>query len=460
MTKVQIRQSGVGTPFLREGLIAVTLLLCVLIGLKVNSGFIWSSFLALLIFSVAGLLLALKLPDEQARSMVHILLLGYAIRVVFAFATIGLRGGGDEIGFDRLASMVRQAWLTGNLGKIAPNRTWYPEVNGLIYLVFGDSFLAGRLFNCLIGLLIVWATYRLAEQITQGKIVARYAGLLTSFMPGMIFISAVQRKDALIILLTVVGISRILRLSETPASIREWIELGFVLLLLSALRVVAGLSIAVLAIGWLVFSYVRRARLIVALFLALVAYLLWTRFAASYFTWALDYYVITAERRAAFGSEAIIFNFIGRGSSLSAFGIVDQFVLLVRFLVSPHPFYLLKRINVTLLLDALDGIFWYGIVIPFAPIGLYRNWHNKHLWPLLLYTIALFLALSTPFLTFTQGTFRQRLPAVPFILIFTALGIKEYRRSPLSQKQKYRWWFLISVLLTGSVGGLYMMGLV
>ncbi len=115
----------------------------------------------------------------------------------------------DEVGYDHRANMITDNLLSGEpiLYRIdyGLSDVGYPVTLGIQYLLFGRSVLLTRLFQVLLGAMIVFLTYLLAHNFFK-KEVARLAGVLLLFYPHLLYFYSVTLKEAHMIFLLVVAL--------------------------------------------------------------------------------------------------------------------------------------------------------------------------------------------------------------------------------------------------------------
>lgn len=109
--------------------------------------------------------------------------------------------GQEPLWYDELfqiwwAKMPLAQMLTITRGDVHPP-LWY-LIEWVTVRIFGDSEFAVRLPAALLGLLAVWLTWRLALALGLSRQIAYVAGLLTAFMPAMLYYSQDARMYPLL----------------------------------------------------------------------------------------------------------------------------------------------------------------------------------------------------------------------------------------------------------------------
>jgi 4-amino-4-deoxy-L-arabinose transferase-like glycosyltransferase len=114
------------------------------------------------------------------------------VRLVFAGAVLGLHAPfrGDESDYHAIASNLAAGHgFVKHIGiPTAARPPFYPLALAAVYKVFGADVVVGRLFQVLLGTLIVPLTYLLARRIFS-RGVALLAAAISAFNPFLIFIS-------------------------------------------------------------------------------------------------------------------------------------------------------------------------------------------------------------------------------------------------------------------------------
>lgn len=186
--------------------------------------------------------------------LLGLLLLSFGLRVgaVLALRDVHVMhakttAGADAIEFDQLARRLEagQGYTYDNGAPTAFRAPGFPMALALVYAV-NQSYLAGYLFQCVIGALGVGFAYLMAREV-MGEWAARVAGLIAAFYFGHLYLSTVFLSEALFAA-TITSACWLyliwLRTSRWPLLLVSALLLGFAVLV----RPVAELVICILGI--------------------------------------------------------------------------------------------------------------------------------------------------------------------------------------------------------------------
>lgn len=107
----------------------------------------------------------------------------------------------DARHYDKAANSLLDGQGLGEKYHRAP---FYPLVMAVVYGLFGRSFLAMRLFETAVGVLLCWMVYRLAA-ILYGERTARWAALFAALFPHFILITGILYPTNLYALLLILS---------------------------------------------------------------------------------------------------------------------------------------------------------------------------------------------------------------------------------------------------------------
>jgi hypothetical protein len=110
------------------------------------------------------------------------------------------------------------------------------------------------------------------------------------------------------------------------------------------------------------------------------------------------------------------------------------------------PFYVLNGISLPEIVDSLSGLLWFGVIIPFVPIGLLASYANIRIVLPVGLVLATLVLLAHPIVAFAWEPYRYRLPIIPLILMIAAIGAVAWQDA--SGKQKW----LFDTVILGSAG--------
>jgi hypothetical protein len=417
-------------------------------------GFFIGSISALFVFSIYAFASSFFVGRLLDKTLGLIMALAFIIRILFALFTsdISQRTGGDEVLYDALGTTIKQAWIMGDFSAQHGLSSVYPEINALLYMLFNDSFLAVRFLNCLVGMLTVWSIYLVTTKIVSNIRVARLSAFLVAIEPNLIDIAVRQRKDAIIILVTILMVYWFLRIGNDPARFSNWLILGMLMMLLLNFRAASLVLIMSMGMGYLSLLWARRhvvAGSIIAVCSACLLLVIWQLNLAvggQTIDQYINTYFVGDERfvAKAANSEATAAQLAGNsGGEWSARA---HAILFVRSLLTPLPFYVLNGISLPEIVDSLSGLLWFGVIIPFVPIGLLASYANIRIVLPVGLVLATLVLLAHPIVAFAWEPYRYRLPIIPLILMIAAIGAVAWQDA--SGKQKW----LFDTVILGSAG--------
>ncbi len=139
-----------------------------------------------------------------------------------------------------------------------PNVLLHPRAESFPYGADALAWHIMRLVSSLLGVLTIWATYRLAQAAVPGDpAVAIAAAGFVAFLPGFILLSAVLNNDNLITALAALTAWQWMRIVKKPPRFANAVLLG-VLLGLAALSKLSGLLLSVVSAA--LFFYLLKRR--------------------------------------------------------------------------------------------------------------------------------------------------------------------------------------------------------
>ncbi|MEM5777465.1 MAG: glycosyltransferase family 39 protein [Candidatus Aenigmatarchaeota archaeon] len=388
----------------------------------------------------------------------------YFLFKYFTGAPFVLGEGFDDHTYHILGIQIAERWKQGDFSMLEPiawvmsfNYLGYPAFVGALYYLLGPSTILARVANCIIGSFIVLLTYKIGKEI-WGESVGRTAGILAMLYPLMIFYSAVQNKDTILVFLVLIVIYYIIKLG-TKRKIKFW-ELGFIVGALFSLFTFRTVVAVIILFSILIYSIYpsgnlegqkvgkRLIKISIGIFIILVSLFLLIKIGGekAAFKRIIERIIVGygyAEYRASRWGIA--------GSRISSFRSIYLFLGLAFF--APFP------TLVDILLDTtsapirseyyfIEATFIWNIFSFFALIGLINSMKNKSSESLLLW----FFTLSYLFVL-AQSNFimheRFRLVIAPFLIIFTALGL----HSEILKKERFLlsilYFFAIAILIIG-----------
>lgn len=433
-------------------LVAVpVLLICAAVGIHEVAPAIPLAALALLAVS----LLILRWEsggDPDARLIQGTFAWGYLIRIVCAIfvfywltSTRGepFLGGGDDAEYEWTGRELYRLWSQGDytLPFYMRNNPGYFVVMAVICQVGewlgGYHTLLPRIVNACIGGLVAPYLFLLARNVV-GRRVAVAASLLAMGYPEFIFYSAVQLRDILIVFLFVFAMSHLTRftvqgktgglvlaLAGTISTFYLRATYGYLLL--------GGLAACLMASLLFQGGKVRRHRWGKAAFLGVAVFLLFSYLKGS----ESQNYLLANEggtllrpleseyvsgqisqhretKLSVAGDESLGAKFLTKIPFKIGFLVLP----LVAFIMPYPPWYALTVPDPLMFAYFVNALAW-TLLMPLGLIGLRAGWRTRFSGYLpVLIPLVLVLVASC------SGGFQQRykLPAMPFILVFAAVG--------------------------------------
>ena len=415
---------------------------------------------ALLLFAAGWLILGGEGEDDADRRQARTLFAwGFVLRVglgIFLYYWLihtrgePFLGGGDDAEYEQMGTELFGLWGQGDyrLPFYMRNNPGYFVFMAMICQVGewlgGYHTLLPRIVNACVGGLIPAYVFLLVRNLAS-RPVAVGAGLLAMGYPELVFYSAVQLRDILIVFLFVFAAHQLVRFTARGrASGLAWAlaatlltfyfraAYGYLLLgglaacLMASLLFQGGgdrwrrwgkaaiLGVAALALYGLLKGSESRGHLVVD--------------EAGTLTRPLESEYVDGQiaqhreiKLAVAGEESLGARFLTR----IPFGIGFAVMPVVAFFMPYPPWYALTVPDPLMFLHFVNALAW-TLLMPLALLGLREGWRARAvLWPVLV-PFALVMIASC------SGGFQQRykLPAMPFALVFAAIGWRMLFREP------------------------------
>jgi len=178
-------------------------------------GFIFISFLSVLTF------LAINKNKEQAKILGLLFLIAFLIHIAavlfiyYAHFQPFSGGGGDYNFYQQQAQEIAGRVQQGNfsLQEIGAGH-YYPVIVGYIYAFTIPEMLIGQIFNAWLVALSVVFVYLIVQEIGGSEKQGFIAGLIVSIYPSLLFYGSLLLKDALVVLLCLIGLLLMLKLIQ------------------------------------------------------------------------------------------------------------------------------------------------------------------------------------------------------------------------------------------------------
>ncbi|MCC6443336.1 MAG: hypothetical protein IT210_07745 [Armatimonadetes bacterium] len=359
-------------------------------------------------------------------------LTAYAMRLAVGFTLSWIFQYDDERHFHEMAAGIASAL---DAGVLTAARGGYAQLIGVLYWVFGDSFLVAKAYNAFIGALLPFLLYDLALSAFPDRPRIAFRSLYFAiFLPPLLFYSGMNLKEMSTALAIVLSFW-CLQVPSWPQSMRIAGALGGCFL------------IYYIRTGWFIFTL-----------LGVIAYLLigekwdpsrlrtlhksWSRLALAamivigllpllhnankYALWLVTrQYSSEMFKRTA--SRTTVGQFIDPREVLSPRNAV---VLTLRASLTPSPLRVFFDSGITVVMEGLVMLTWYAL-FAFALIGLYTSWPDGKAisWAVAAMTMFIAAALAS---ALGGDPYRHRISMLPLFYIFSAAGL-EY---------KHRYWIV------------------
>lgn len=372
--------------------------------------------------------------DPASREFVtRLVLAGIAVRFVLLFLvhqTVGPYGfAPDAYTYEIVGQKVADAWSSG--GPLPPEvresfQVGYVMVNGALFWLFGHSPVAPAVLNIFFGAWLGVPVYYLALAVTPGdRRVARWAAALAVFFPSLVLWSILNIRDTPTILILVTIVYLLVRFQERVEA-RHVMWALVALAILALFREYLFVLVTLSGAGGIIIARGRSPvrALVQGAFVLLAAALLYQAGGlggtvvqeASFET--LELYRQDLARRAssAYG--------LGHDVSTPLGALVFLPVGLTYFLLAPFPWAVSSLLQATTIPETL---LWYGL-IPFSLWGMYLALKHDPRSYMVVFSVLIVVTLSYALVEGNIGTaYRHRAQILPFIFVFTALGIRDYR---------------------------------
>lgn len=228
------------------------------------------------VFLCAATLLVIRRQREDARHLSYlfvIVFLLHSVIVVFLHYT-GFQpfSGGDYTFYDNIAREVaeRVRHYDFSLGWVDTGN-FYPVIVGYLYLLTVSSMLIGQLLNAWMVAAAVIFLYLIVLEMGSSKKAGFFTGMIAALYPSLAFFGSLLLKDALVILLSLLGLFLVIKLIKR-FSWKIFLIFYLALILLTNVRFYASFALMLtFIICWLLFSDIRiKKRMLYGFFMILL----------------------------------------------------------------------------------------------------------------------------------------------------------------------------------------------
>ena len=380
--------------------------------------------------TVAIIVAIRRLPMAERGWCTRILVVAIALRFIVAtmFAIVPETRifHEDASGYEYFGMRLADAWrgigppyspralMTQNYG--------FTYVAGAIYYVFGNFRPLVSYFNSVIGVITVFAVYRLARQFYH-PLVARRAALLVAVFPSMVLWSSVAIKDPLMALLILIGLSCCISLKRR-FTLTAAVGVAFSLLAMQPIRfyMIYFLGFAIFASlfverGTRVFSGLTKQVFVVGVVVALLVLVGLSGKAEQ------GAELLTLDRVSSFrhGMATTANSGFSADADVSTPAAAIAFLPLglAELLLGPFPW---QFGSLRALMAAPETIVWW-LMFPATIRGMYWMFRKRfsETSPLLIFSVIMSCAYSLVHGNVGSG-FRQRAQIFIILFVFSALG--------------------------------------
>lgn len=228
-----------------------------------------SVFVALFLL-VTGFIFVSLLKSPSQKYLSGLFLSAFVVRVIFVYIIyyylVGVGGDGfaftDDRTYDAAGSQIAAALRAGKDGYAL--HSWqqnpgYFYFNGWLYSILGDDTLSARVVNSFLSSLTAVLVFEVARILFCLR-VARIAGLLSAFMPSVVYLSALQFKDTALIFVMIYTVYLLVAKSDQKVTFRSILAVAGALFIMWYLRKDYTLPYIGIVILWLVLRYTGLER--------------------------------------------------------------------------------------------------------------------------------------------------------------------------------------------------------
>lgn len=178
----------------------------------------------------------------------------------------------DFNSYNLFAELLRQLEPIENLWKISRNlsvQPWgYPIALAIVYSIFGNALIVGKLLNVVAGVVSLWLVYKLTNQLSSPS-VARAAAILFLLWPAQLMLTSVLASEHLGLMFVLASFLFLLRRLEREGTAwKDVVLAGSLLAIASTMRATLIVALAAALIVLLLARYKPKKKLVTsALFL-------------------------------------------------------------------------------------------------------------------------------------------------------------------------------------------------
>ena len=299
-------------------------------------------------------------------------------------------------------------------------------LNAIIYYLLNEpNTIIVRLINCLFGALVPVLCYQIAYFVYRNLNIARYSAIITAIFPTFIVLSAAHFKDTIIIFFILFIFSACLKVGK-KIRLKDILLIFISLFILATFRYLIALALlALIAIYFLIIKGKKpsfKIVAIVAISLGIGILYLWKsheylRFYSPSFVQELSKN-ISYDYMTAQGDTSLIARLSKTASGKLIF-LVFNFII---FLIGPLP-----NTQMGFFILIFPGVWTWYFLIPISIYGLLYSIKFKTRESWFLYSIV-FIIIATISVSFFGSNFRYREQIMPILIIFSTIGIINFKK--------------------------------
>lgn len=373
-----------------------------------------------------------KYPLEERKILLFICILSFLIRVLIVLIAIihpSISAQSDAAVYEAIGLKNAENWRNGIIKiNIADENFSYYLINALVYFVFGFHPVILKIMNSLFGILAAINIYNLGKSV-KGVNTARIASMLLAFYPSLIYYSALNLKDTLILFLITLIILDLIKIIEV-IRIKTVIRIFLTISVLLSLRFYIG--IFAILIFFCVFALFVRISLKkkIGILVGLVLFMGALLYKFGYGIFGIDLFkrfnleVINDYRRILKEQYSTAKSNIFLDVNLNTAWEVLKFIPLgfIYFMFSPFPW---ESRGVLQLATVPENIVWYVLVIFFSWRGIIYLLKKENIRRGLV--LFVFCAIIIAFYSLTMANigiaYRMKFQVLPFFFLFIAIGM-------------------------------------
>lgn len=161
-----------------------------------------TEFFGLLITLITSVILIKLFLLSIDKYLTFILSASYIIRLILIVTHVYIYplpdSNTDSVRFEMSGWLIAQGWTTGEILVEKNPGFIYSQLIGIIYYFFGRVKVLPLLLNVVLGVVVVYLTYKLIYLISQKVSVSRWGAAIICMIPSSILYSVILRRDIIV----------------------------------------------------------------------------------------------------------------------------------------------------------------------------------------------------------------------------------------------------------------------